>query len=161
MTVNDEGLGLLTWDDDQVMWTFEAGPVGGRSVRGAILPEDCRVPLAGVQLETVRALVRWVRQNEPSVREHLTAEMFDWWRDTSGDQAGAAAPTPEEFRARLTLTCVYFFDDGSKAKVAYELAGWILSVTVGPGGAFEAGANVFEPGALRHSWLFHEPREPG
>jgi hypothetical protein len=31
-TVNDEGVGLLTWDDDQAMWTLEADPVGGRTV---------------------------------------------------------------------------------------------------------------------------------
>lgn len=159
MTVNDEVLGLLTWDNDQAMWTFEAGPINDRPVRGAILPEGRRNPLAGVRLETVRACVEWVRENEPAVREYLTAEVFDWWQDAYGDQEGAAFRTPEEFRARLSLRCIYFFYDGGKAKVAYAAAGQILSVTVGPAGTFEPGVDVFEQGALLQSRLFHEPRE--
>src|SRR5262249_42978440 len=145
----------LTWDDDQAMWTFEAGPVGDCPVRGAILPEDRRSPLAGVQLETVRACVEWVRENEPSIREHLTAEVFDWWQDNAGGQGDAVARTVEESGARLPLRCIYFFYDGRKAKVAYGVAGWIFSVPVGLRGTFEPGADVFEPGALRQSRLFH------
>jgi hypothetical protein len=158
-TVHDEVLGLLNWDEDHHMWTFDAGPVDGRPVRGAILPDNFRDSLAGVRLDLVRACVRWVRENEPAVREHLTAQAFDWWQDACSNQDAVAARTPEDFRARLALRCVYFYHDGAKAKVGYDLAGQELIVSVGPGGTFDLGVDVFDRGFLPKSRLFHEPDE--
>lgn len=157
----DEILGLLTWDDRESVWTFEAGPIDGRSVRGALFPESRREPLSTFRRETVRDFMEWIHRNESSIREQLTAELFDWWREGCDGQEAVAADTPEEFRDRLVLRCIFFWDDGRKAQVAYEQAGWILLVKVRMGCTLEPGVDVFEPGALGQSRLFREASEPG
>lgn len=142
MTMNDEMLGLMTWHDDQAMWTFEAGPIAGRSVRGAIFPGERRNPLAGVRLDKVRTCIQWIRENEPTVREYLVAEGFDAWRDNCGDNANTTICTPEEFRTRITLAFICFFYDGGKAMTVYEEGEQTIWVKVGPNGAFEPGVSI-------------------
>lgn len=154
--LHDEILGLLTWDDGESIWTFDAGLLGGRYVPGVLFPTSRQDPLCTFHRETVRDSIRWIQANELTIREHLTAELFDWWQDACIGQERAAFHTPEEFRDRLTPKCILFWDDGRKAQVAYEQAGWILLAKVRPEGTLEPGADVFEPGAFGHSRLFRE-----
>jgi hypothetical protein len=144
--VHDEILGSLTWDEQDSWWTFEVGPIAGRSIRGTIIPEDSRVPLAGVQLDTVRACVTWIRANEPAVREFITRESFDWWLGAWYDEEIDEVNTPEGFRETIRLGGVNFYEDG-KARLCYEdgglLGGHSLWVTVGPDGGFEHGPELF------------------
>ena len=75
---HDEVLGPVSWDKERSWWRFEVGPIGG-----SIIPEDSRVPLAGVQLETVRACVAWIRGNEPPSGSSSRSR-----RSTGGGTAG-------------------------------------------------------------------------
>ena len=143
--VHDEILGPLRWDDQHSWWTFEVGPIAGRSIRGLIIPEDSRVPLARVQLDTVRACVTWIRANEPAVREFITRKSFNWWLDAWFDEEIDEINTPEEFCETIRLSGVNFYEDG-KARMCYEdgglLGGHSLWVRVGPDGTFEDGPEM-------------------
>src|SRR5262249_35178314 len=104
-------------------------------------------------LEKVRTCLRWIRENEAAVRGHLTAEVFEWWQDTYGGSA-AAARSPEEFRERLTLACIYFYEIlCGTAKVVFDCGERIMLVTVEPDGAFRPGADVFDRESLSESGL--------
>jgi hypothetical protein len=161
-TIDDEVLGTLTWDEAQMMWTFEAGPIAGRSIRGAVLPKDPRHPLTGVQLDPVRTCIQWIRGNEYAVREHLTAELFEWWRKTYTQEVDSAVGTPENFCARIALACICFLRGGGKAMAVYDGAGLFggqtIWVTIGPGGSFDG--LEFRPGkrsdGLRQPITFRE-----
>lgn len=131
----------MTWHDDQVVWIFEAGLIAGRTVLGAIFPEERLNPLGGVQLEKIRSCIQWIKENEPTIREHVVAEGFDWWRDNCCEKENASICTPKEFRTRLALACICFFYDGSKAKTVYEVDDQTIWVTVGSKGDFEPGVN--------------------
>jgi len=143
--VHDELLGPLTWDEERSWWTFEVGPIAGRPVRGLIIPEDRRVPLARVQLGAVRACVAWIRANEPAVREFITHKSFDWWMKAWYDDEIDQVNTPQGFRETIQLGGVNFYEDG-KACMCYKdgglLGGHSLWVTVGPGGVFEHGPEL-------------------
>jgi len=144
--IHDDILGPLTWDEQHSWWTFEVGPIGGRLICGSIIPEDSRVPLAGVQLDTVRACVTWIRGNEAAVREFITSKAFDWRREGWYDDEIDTVTTPNGFRETIRLGGVNFYEDG-KARMCYEDGGLIgghsLRVTVGPGGTFEHGPELF------------------
>lgn len=144
--VHDEVLGPLTWDEQHSWWTFDVGPIAGRPIRGSIIPEDSRVPLANVQLGTVRACVTWIRANEPAIREFITRKAFDWWMEAWHDEEIDEVDTPDGFRETIRLGGVNFYEDG-KARMCYEdgglLGGHSLWVTVGPGGTFEHGPELF------------------
>ena len=138
--------GPLTWSEQHSWWEFEVGPIAGRSVGGIINPEDPRVPLANVQLGTVRACVTWIRDHEPDVREYVTEKAFDWWLEAYYDEEIDEVNTPEGFRDTIRLSAVNFFEDG-KDRMCYEDGGLVgghsLWVTVGPDGAFEDGPDLF------------------
>ncbi len=143
--VHDELLGSLIWDKEHSWWAFDIGLIAGRSVRGSIIPDDGRVPLAGAQLDTVRACVAWIRANEPAVRDYITRKSFDWWMKAWYDEEIDKVRTPEEFRETIQLGGVNFYQDG-KACMCYKdgglLGGHSLWVTVGPDGTFEQGPEM-------------------
>jgi hypothetical protein len=144
--VHDQVLGPLTWNDQHSWWTFEAGPIANRSVRGLIIPEDAQIPLARVRLENVRSCVSWIRANEPVIRDFITRQAFDWWKDGWHDEEIDEVNTPEGFRNTICLSGINFYEDG-KASVCYAdggiLGGHSLWVTVGPDGTFEHGPEMF------------------
>lgn len=144
--VHDDTLGPLAWNEQHSWWTFEVGPVAGRSIRGTIIPEDSRVPLARVRLDTVRACVVWIRGNEPAVRQFITNKAFDWWLDGWYDEEIDTVSTPDGFRETIRLGGVHFYENG-KAEMCYEDGGLVgghsLWVTVGPDGTIEDGPELF------------------
>jgi hypothetical protein len=141
----DPVLGPLTWDASNAWWTFDAGPVGGRSVRALIIPDSNWEALSETSLTRIRACVQWIRSNEPAIRAYIGAEMFDWWLDAYYDEDIDTVRTPEEFAATIELAGISF-DSGGPARVVYEdnnlVGGHGIWLSVGPNGEFSDGPDI-------------------
>jgi hypothetical protein len=135
-------LGTLTWDE--TWWRFEAGPIAGRSVEALIVPEPGRDPLGDESRARIRACLDWIRANEPAIRAHIGAEMFDWWLDSYATEEDEVR-TPEEFAAAIELEGISFYSDGP-ARVVYDdgnlVGGHGIWLSVGPNGEFSDGPDI-------------------
>ena len=115
---DDDTLGRVKWDPAHQWWCFEAGPIGDRPIRGKIIREAERSALDSEWLEPIRAAVRWIRTNEPAIRDAIADKMFDWWKKASYDEEIDAVSTKEGFRDTITLDGVNFYED-RKAELFY------------------------------------------
>ena len=114
--IQDPLLGLLTWDE--TWWRFEAGLIAGRSVEALIIPEPGWNPFSDESRSRIRACLDWVRANEPSIRAHIGADMFDWWLDSYATEEDEVS-TPEQFAAVIELEGVSFYSD-RLARLVYD-----------------------------------------
>jgi hypothetical protein len=147
---DDPALGTIVWspsgDDDTGFWEFEAGPVGGRSVTGVMVPEGTWEPIRPDDLARVRQTVLWVRGNDLAVRAHIAAEMWAWWSvDYRDPPYSDAIRTPEEFRDQLTLEVIRF-EPGEDAYLDYADHGLVddygIRIYVTPDGQFTGGPGM-------------------
>ena len=112
--IEDPVLGRLTWDKvyGEWTWTFAVPLADGSAVRAYTLPDAAWDPLDLESLPRIRALVEWLRGNEPSLRARVAAEMFEEWREDYWDPYTDGAATPELLAARLRLVEVILVPDG-------------------------------------------------
>src|SRR5690242_21456013 len=68
--IEDPVLGRLTWDKvyGAWTWTFAVPLADGSAIRANMLPDAAWDPLNLDSLPRIRALVEWLRGNEPSLR---------------------------------------------------------------------------------------------
>jgi hypothetical protein len=95
--IEDPVLGRLTRDRlyGRWTWSFAVTLPDGSSVRAYTLPEAAWDPLCGASLPGIRPLVGWLRENEPSLRARVAAEMFEPWRLDYWDPDMDAVATPD------------------------------------------------------------------
>ncbi len=148
--VEDAVLGAVTWhplsDDDAGFWEFDAGPVGKRSVTGVVVPEAVWGPVRAEDWPRIRRTVQWARANDLATRQHIAAEMWDWWYNEYCDPPDReAVRTPEQFRDKLELEVVRF-EPGKDAFLDYAdhglVSGYGIRVYVSPDGRFTRGPEV-------------------
>ena len=119
---DDPVLGRVFWDQQGDCWSFDAGPINGRSIRATYGPADSRLPPQQQGWEGVRACVAWVRTNEGSVRGLLTDRMYDGWVKDWYEEDDEDLISPEEFKERFRLSGINFYDD-QNARLIYEDGG--------------------------------------
>jgi hypothetical protein len=143
--IQDPILGVLTWDDKDRWWRFDAGPVAGRSIGAIAGPEPNWDPVSEDSLKWMRACVQWIRANVPAIREYIAREMFDWWLDSYYDEEIDEVTTPEGFRDTIELDGISFYANG-KASVVYNdhnlVGGHAICLSVGPNGEFSDGPDI-------------------
>src|SRR5262249_40229271 len=112
--LQDPVLGRLTWEKVYASWTwtFAVPLTDGHSIRAYTLSDATWDPLSGESLPRIRALVEWLRENEPSLREKVAAEMFEEWREDYWDTDTDGVAAPEKLAARLRLVEITFVPDG-------------------------------------------------
>src|SRR5262245_38139135 len=142
--VQDPLLGPLTWDADRGWWTFDAGPIGGRSVEALIIPDPTWEPMSEASRSRIRACLDWVQANEPAIQSHIGADMFDWWCGSYAQEEDEVS-TPEEFAAAIELEGITFAADGL-ARLVYDDANLVgghgIWLSVGPTGEFSDGPDI-------------------
>jgi hypothetical protein len=146
----DPVLGVITWhpssDDNKGFWEFEVGPVGDHSVTGVVVPEATWEPIQPGELPRIGRTVQWVRRNDFAVREHIAAEMWDWWYNEYCDPPDReAVRSPAEFRDKLTLEVIRF-EPGKDAFLDYAdhglVCGYGIRIYVSPDGQFTSGPEM-------------------
>jgi hypothetical protein len=140
--IQDPLLGTLTWDE--TWWRFDAGPIDGRSVEALIIPDPGWDPLSEVSRTRIRACLDWIRANEPAIRAHICADMFEWWCQSYATQEDEVH-TPEEFAAAIHLEGISFYSDGL-ARLVFDDANLVgghgIWLSVGPNGEFSDGPDI-------------------
>lgn len=135
---DDDVLGRVRFHDGHNEWEFTV-PIRGRDVRGKIVPPHPNAPLSDQGLDEIRSCVAWIRDNEPAIRDYITAQMFDGWRSAWYDKDIDTITTPEEFRDAISLpgfsvledrVATLFYDDGGL------FGGHAIVLSVAPGGRF-------------------------
>jgi hypothetical protein len=143
--IRDPVLGLVSWDEKDRWWRFDAGPINGRSIGAIAIPEPNWNPVAEESLSSMRACAQWIRTNEPAIRTHIAREMFDWWLDSYYDEDIDEITTPEGFRDTIELAGISFYGNG-KAYVLYDdhnlVGGHTISLSVSPSGEFSDGPDI-------------------
>jgi hypothetical protein len=144
--VHDPVLGVLTWVSTFGWWEFEAGPVGGHSVTGVLVPSAAFNPLAAYELGRIRRTVAWVRANDPAIRQHIATEMWDWWFESSGPLDRQVICTPEQFRDTLSLEVIRFDAADTDGFLDYADHGLVgnygIRIYVSPDGRFTGGPEM-------------------
>lgn len=143
----DPELGTLTWVPEFKFWQFEVGPVAGSQVTGVLVPKTGFDPLGPDELSRIRRTVAWVRDNDLIVRQHIAAEMWDWWfNDYSDPPDREAIRTPEQFRDKLTLEVIRFDSADTDGFLDYADHGLVshygIRIYVSPDGRFTRGPEV-------------------
>src|SRR5262245_21817334 len=110
---DDEVLGRVSWNGQDGVWEFDAGPINGRSVPGRYAPGSPDLPPAEQGWADVRACVLWARAHEPAARDHVMRS------------APEAGPRP------LWLICVNV-STNREARLVYAGPGLAVSVRVTP-----------------------------
>ena len=140
----DPTLGAIVWyplgDDDNGFWEFEAGPVGGHSVTGVVVPKVAWEPIAPGELPRIRQTVQWVRANDPAIRAHIATQMWEWWSEEYCDSPDLEeVATPEAFRDTLELEVIRF-EPGADVFLDYAdhglVQGYGIRIYVSPDGRF-------------------------
>jgi hypothetical protein len=143
---DDPVLGRVEWNAERRCWHFDAGPVDGRPIPATYDPADDRLPPAQHGWDGVRACVQWVRANEPAVRAYMTERLFKGWREGWYDEEIDDLTSPEEFRDKLRLSGINFYDD-QEGRLIYEDGGLFgghgFSLRVNAAGQFVAGPDMF------------------
>ncbi len=109
--LDDPVLGHIVRDACGKHWLFNLLLPNGRTVPGVIVPEEDGAPLSGKALARVRERVGWVRDNEPSVRDHITRKMYDLWLRGWHHEKLDPITTREQFRERIWLAGLTCLDD--------------------------------------------------
>jgi hypothetical protein len=144
--IEDPVLGRLTWEKvyERWTWAFAVPLADGSAVRAYTLPDGDWDALSRESLPRIRALVEWLRGNEPSLRARVAAEMFEEWREDYWDPHTDGVATPKGLAARLRLVEVTFVPDGL-AYLEYH-----FDSAFGPGairlGLDSTGAAAIKPG---------------
>jgi hypothetical protein len=108
---NDPVLGLIARDESGKHWLFNLLLPNGRAVPAVIVLEDDAAPPTQQVLGAVRERVRWLRDNEPVVRDHITKKMYDLWLRGWCDQETDPVTTRDQFRERIWLASVTITED--------------------------------------------------
>jgi hypothetical protein len=117
----DPILGTATWDDGRGDWLFALVLPSGRTVDGSVRPEDNHLHLSSPGLEESRACVRWVRDNEPALRQYVADKMYELMLDWHDPERGTAL-TKQEFRDKIVLVGVQVLED-HRASLIFNDAG--------------------------------------
>jgi hypothetical protein len=132
----DPTLGTATWNAARREWLFALVLPSGRAVNGSITPADDRLPLASPELEKSRACIRWVRDNEPALRQHVADKMYQLMLDWHDPEWGPAL-TKEQFRDKIALEGVLVRED-HRASLSFSDAecfgGHAITFSVGADG---------------------------
>jgi hypothetical protein len=143
--IQDPVLGSITWEEADRWWRFDVGTFGGRKISGVMCPEPGWDPVSDPPLAQLRAIVSWIRANEPAIRAHITAEMFQWWLDAYYDPEIDDVTTPEGFREAISIAGLGYYSDQS-AQVIYDdgdlIGGHSITLHVGPNGEFSRGPDI-------------------
>ncbi len=107
---SDPTLGTATWDGVRGDWLFTLVLPSGAEAKGSIRPEDDRLHLSAPELEESRECVRWVRDNEPALRQYVADQMYEMMLDWHDPEWGPAL-SKEEFRDKIDLTGVLVLED--------------------------------------------------
>ena len=100
---DDPVMGHVIFDTKENEWQFRI-PISGNAVRATIVPEDHDLPLAEQGLDESREFVTWIRDNEPSIRQHITDQMFDGWMNGWYDEEFDTVSTPDGFKDAISLS---------------------------------------------------------
>jgi hypothetical protein len=106
----DPDFGTATWDEAGGDWLFTVAFPSGRTAEGSIVPEDNSLHLSSPALAESRACVRWVRANEPALRQYVADKMYGLALDWHNDEWGPPL-SKDEFRDKLALTGVQVLED--------------------------------------------------
>jgi hypothetical protein len=135
----DPTLGTATWDDARGDWLFTLVLPSGQSVQGRIKPENNRLHLSSPKLEESRASVRWVRDNEPALRQYVADKLYQMMLDWHNPEWGPAL-TKEEFRDKIALIGVNVLED-HRALLNFNDAecfgGHVITFSVGADGRLD------------------------
>jgi hypothetical protein len=107
----DPNIGAATWDDDRGEWLFTVVFPSGRIAEGSVRPEDDSLHLSSPDLEESRACVRWVRANEPVMRQYVADKMYRLYLNNWHNPESGPPLTQDEFRDRLALVNVNVLED--------------------------------------------------
>jgi hypothetical protein len=117
----------------------------GRTVGGAIVPENHRLPLSERALAEIRARICWLRDNEPAVRDFIAAKMFDGWLRNWYDQGIDPVTTRDQFRDRVWLAGLTVLED--RVALAYNyvqlFGGHAIVVTIASQGSFDGAPELW------------------
>ncbi|HWG44882.1 MAG TPA: hypothetical protein VN688_19065, partial [Gemmataceae bacterium] len=91
----------------------------GRAIPGTIVPEDRRRPLFEQGLDEIRDCVRWVRENEPTIRQYIADEMFEGWLNGWYDEEIDTITTKDEFHAAISLSGINILEN-CRASLCYN-----------------------------------------
>ncbi len=136
LTMHDDVLGTLTWNEQLDWWEGEAELLPGHVIRISVGVEDEAAP-TDAEMAQARAVFLRLREREPEARIVAAEELLDIYNDEWNDDEPLGE---EEFMARLTLEDLSVAADGS-AELFYSddnlFSGHTVLVSVGPDGNFE------------------------
>jgi hypothetical protein len=135
MTIEDELLGTLTWNEDLDWWEGRAVLAPGHAISLSIEVEDATVAPTQ-EIAHARRILLFLREHEPEGRLIAADELLEIY---NAEWNEGEPLNDEEFMARLTLNDVNVAFDGS-AELFYQddglFAGHAVLVTVDPNGNF-------------------------
>jgi hypothetical protein len=131
--------GRATWDDTRGEWVLTVAFPSGRTAEGSITPEDKTLHLSSPELEESRACVRWVRDNEPALRQYVAETMYELMLDWHHPEWGPAL-TKEEFRDKIALVAVQVLEDHRASLIFNDaecFGGHAITFSVGADGQLD------------------------
>jgi hypothetical protein len=135
----DPVLGTATWNDTRGDWEFSLILPSGRSVEGSVRPEDDRLHLSSPELDQSRACVRWVRDNEPALRQYVADQMYELMLDWHDPEWGPAL-SQNEFRDKVALVGVQVLEDHRASLIFSDaecFGGHAITFSVGADGKLD------------------------
>ena len=135
----DPVLGTATWDDTRNQWELKLNLATGHQVEATITPEDNRMHLSSPEFEESIQCVRWVRDNELTLRQYVADSMYELMLDWHDPEWGPPL-SKEQFRDKIALTGVLVLED-HRASIVFSDAdcfgGHAITFSVGADGKFD------------------------
>ena len=143
---DDPVMGSVTFYEKVNEWEFCIA-IADKEVRGNIVPENHHRPLEEQGLNEIRESVAWIRDNEPSIRQYITTEMFEGWLSGWYDEEIDVVTTPEGFREAISLSGFSVLEDRVTSLLYYDdgglFGGHSIVLSVGAGGRYEYPPNIW------------------